>query len=68
MKKFERRKTPLSTPYTVFQEITKKNLDSYNFMNNRNMNQSVNINNKGEWNENYTNKYSHRNIKDNKRL
>ena len=64
MKKFERRKTPLSTPYTVFQEITKKNLDSYNFMNNRNMNQSVNINNKGEWNENYTNKYSHSNIKE----
>lgn len=37
-------------------------------MNNRNMNQSVNINNKGEWNENYTNKYSHSNIKENKPL
>jgi len=68
MKRFERKKTPLSSPYTVFQEITKKNLDGYNYNNNRNINQSVNISNKGEWNENYSNKYSHSNYKENKPL
>ena len=68
IKKFERKKTPLSSPYSVFQEITKKNLNNYNIeiSNNNNTNNinTINNNSKGEWNENYSNKYLHNNIKE----
>jgi len=77
MKKFERRKTPLRTPYAVFQEITKNNLNNNNYnkinLNNNNNsnnitndnkdnnNKNVNGFNKGDWNENYSNNYLHNN-------
>ena len=75
MKKFERRKTPLSTPYAVYKEITQNNMsNSYNFNNdNNNINNFINNNNnnnnnynninnnKVEWNENYSNNYLHNN-------
>ena len=44
MKQFERRKTPLQTPYSVFQEIKNKNL-KYNNYNNIKLNHSINKNN-----------------------
>ena len=75
MKKFERRKTPLSTPYAVYKEITQNNMsNSYNFNNdNTNINNFINNNNnnnnnynninnnKVEWNENYSNNSLHNN-------
>ena len=45
MKKFERRKTPLSTPYAVFKEITQNNMNSSYTFNNDNNNINSNINN-----------------------
>ena len=70
IKKFERKKTPLASPYNVFQEITKKNLNNYNIeiSNNNNIN-NINTkskNTKGEWNENYSNKYFHYNTNNDK--
>ena len=71
MKKFERKKTPLSTPYTVFKEITQNNLNNNNYNNqnnnniynneiNDNINNNNNINNnKLDWNENFSNNYLH---------
>jgi len=67
IKKFERKKTPLSSPYSVFQEFTKKNLNNYNTeLNNNNTNSinNINYNEKGEWNENYSNKYLQNNTKE----
>ena len=71
MKKFERRKTPIRTPYAVFQEITKNNLNNYSKINNNKNNSNNNNkianysvdnninNNTTEWNENYSNSYVH---------
>jgi hypothetical protein len=43
MKRFEKRKTPLISPYAVYQEITKNKLNNYN--NNNTINNNTNINN-----------------------
>jgi len=66
IKKFERKKASLSSPYSVYQEITKKNFNNYNTEINNNANNINTINNNinGEWNENYSNKYWHNNTKE----
>ena len=76
MQKYEKRKNQISTPYEVFQEITKKNLNNYN---NNNANSNINYNNNkniinndnavhnnNEWNENFSNNYLHQNNDNNK--
>ena len=66
MKKFERRKTPLSTPYTVFKEITQNNLNNYNY-NNQNNNMSSNNIFSNEINNNINNNnINNNNINNNK--
>ena len=67
MKKFERRKTPIRTPYAVFQDITKGNLNNYNKINNninasniivnKSIDNTNNNNNNSESNVNYSNNY-----------
>ena len=76
MQKYEKRKNQISTPYEVFQEITKKNLNNYNnnnansninYNNNKNINNNDNaVHNNSEWNENFSNNYLHQNNDNNK--
>ena len=62
MKKFERRKTPLRTPYAVFQEITKNNLNNNNYnkinLNNNNSNNTNNVNKDNNNNNKNVNGYN----------
>ena len=60
MKKFERKKTPLQTPYAVFQEITNKSLNINNY---NNIKLNNNINNKKKDNSDNIN-----NINDNNNI
>ena len=61
MKKFERLKTPIRTPYEVFQDITKNNINNFSKINNNQTNNNA-VNNNADNNNNEVNNNANNNV------